>query len=821
MSATLQLEETAVQAPIHDAPQLLVPWSSRWQEFVESIRPAFSRSERRLAGEAPFGLVPLRIMLPSYVIEAFVIFAAIAIQVKVAQLQPYVVPRISRHDVIYYTGDELPRTEDLGGSQAGATGRAGGQQAHHRTQTIKIARGGSLASQVVDAPDVKLQSSRDPVANLLAIRPNIGPPPAEGMHSARRISSLPVSVAAASPDVIHDYTRNAIHLDSAVTPPPSSVSRDRSLNAPNLSAIMIAPPPTVANDHRLVAPLMVPAVVPTAPSVGRDRMRTAPRLDPDVVATAPTIANDRVRSAARLPANVIPAAPSDLNRDISRAPVRMSDPGVVAPPVSAPEKAGARVSKATLPAPAVVAPPPSSDVSSDMRRLSNGGLPSSATAVVPPPPTQPASGSFMSSLIGKIFGPIEVVAPPASVGAASGNSPAHSLGSNVLPPPADVRGSGDVNAGRRSASGLLNPNVAAPPSSVASLGASRSTAGLGAPNVVEPPPSVANRNGARAASSQLTSVPAPPPSTEAAQLPAGSGRKGVGLGAPLDSGSVTAPAISGGTNPKAGIVASTQPGPKLGIPANAASGSLAMAPSGSDKPGIGGNGGGTGIGNGNGSGSGLNGSGSGAAKSGTGRGSDATARGGISPNSGPGGAGTANSGVPTVPGVAISGGSVTVGFDDPSTSDPSSAPRTSLRKQQRTFEAEVVGTASAGGAFEPYKNLLRGEKHTRYLDTSLGTVVMEYAEATAASGRVALESPRDLRTDLPEGLPHARMVIACTLDASGNLTNVRVLEPGPAAMTAKVIAALRGWKFQPAMRAGQPVAVTAILGFGIDTNDRF
>ena len=40
-------------------------------------------------------------------------------------------------------------------------------------------------------------------------------------------------------------------------------------------------------------------------------------------------------------------------------------------------------------------------------------------------------------------------------------------------------------------------------------------------------------------------------------------------------------------------------------------------------------------------------------------------------------------------------------------------------------------------------------------------------------------------------------------------------------MTAKVLASLRGWKFQPAMRNSQPVEVTAIVGFGIDTNDRF
>ena len=144
MSATLQLEEPV---EIHDAPKLLVEWSSPWREFVTSIRPALARSERRLAGEAPFGLIPLRIMVPSYVLEAFLIFAAIVVQVKIAELRPFVAPRFSSHDVIYYSGDELPRTEDLGGAEAGTTGRAGGDEAHHRTQTIKIARGGSLRSE--------------------------------------------------------------------------------------------------------------------------------------------------------------------------------------------------------------------------------------------------------------------------------------------------------------------------------------------------------------------------------------------------------------------------------------------------------------------------------------------------------------------------------------------------------------------------------------------------------------------------------------------------------------------------------------------------
>jgi hypothetical protein len=221
----------------------------------------------------------------------------------------------------------------------------------------------------------------------------------------------------------------------------------------------------------------------------------------------------------------------------------------------------------------------------------------------------------------------------------------------------------------------------------------------------------------------------------------------------------------------------------------------------------------------------MNGAGSGAGKSGAGLGSDSAARGGISPSAGPGGAGNAPSGNPAVRGVDISGGSSQVTIpafgSDPSASDPQSPKHSSL-KQRQSFDVDIVATARSGGAFEPYKNLLHGEKHTIYPDTfsSLGTAVMEYSEEST-KGRGPLTPPQPIRTTLPEGLPHARVVVICTLDASGNLKNLRVLEPGPAEMTAKILAALNSWKFRSALRGDQPVEVTAILGFGIDTNDRF
>jgi len=133
----------------------------------------------------------------------------------------------------------------------------------------------------------------------------------------------------------------------------------------------------------------------------------------------------------------------------------------------------------------------------------------------------------------------------------------------------------------------------------------------------------------------------------------------------------------------------------------------------------------------------------------------------------------------------------------------------------------IVATSRSGGAFDFYGKL-PGDNFSVYVDTSIGTVVMQYAEVNPPANTQAgtPTGPRAYVTDLPAGLPHARVVIKCRLDTSGKLQNLQVLEPGPAAMTAKIMAALPKWKFRPAMRGAQPVEVNAILGFNINTNDR-
>jgi len=271
---------------------------------------------------------------------------------------------------------------------------------------------------------------------------------------------------------------------------------------------------------------------------------------------------------------------------------------------------------------------------------------------------------------------------------------------------------------------------------------------------------------------------------------------------------------------------SSQPGSTVGIPGNGGKGSLAISPSGGDKPGLGGLGDGSGIGSGNGLGSGLTGEGSGAGKTGAGHGSDPNARGGISPTPGPGGAGNATSGSPSVPGVDVRGGSTVVtlpsfGSGGEGTNNPTLPGRSSVQGDKGP-DITVVATSRSGGAFDFYGKLA-GDNITEYVETPAGTVVMQFAEVTPGSGvgTGPLMGPRGLRTELPKDLPHNRVVVKCKVDAFGNLKNLQVLEPGPAVMTAKIVAALPGWKFRPATRGGQPIEINAILGFNINTNDRY
>jgi hypothetical protein len=710
------IPETITRWP--EPPRLLVEWSSPWEEFKSAWRPALTRAPRRLAGEAPVGMFPYRGMLISWLLECLLLIAVIVIPEKFVSLEIPLPPTHPQEDVIYFSGDELPQTQDRGGAQAGKSGRAGGRHAHHRTQTIRVARGDQPRETVVDAPKLNLPHSDAAVANLLAFKPNPGPPPAEGLRSSLVAPVLPaMSPVPPAPDVNASDSRKA-NLATSVIPPAPDVSQSSKRNSPTLNA----------------------EIVPPTPNVSRDKMRSANPLAP----------------------NVIAPAPRDAQRDLASSRVPLTQTvDVVAPPVSAPQRDVSSTSKLTLPAPAVVAPPPS-QVSRDLNSWGSSATGDLRTNPVPPPPS--ASGASASS---------------------RGRNGVGTLTAQVVPPPASIGGQGSAgNGGGRAsqAAGAL----------------------LGSADVIPPPPP--GLGGGKALSGS------------------GRGNKGTGAGGPPDLGTAVAPPTNAGGNAAGnGVILSSQPGSQPGLPNSGSGGAIAMSPSGTAKSGLGGNGGGSGIGNGNGPGSGLHGEGPGAGKdnAGAGRGSDPNAHGGISQYPGTGGAGNGTSGAPAMPGVSVEGGTTTISlpsFGAPGGDAPATGPGHSSVNGTKRSGVTVIATSRSGGVL-PYYGLLKGDNYSIYVETSLGTAVMQYSDPSSAThpSREALSEPEPLRKDLPDGLRPTRVVFTGILDRTGVLKDLRVLDPGASETTSKLLAALPKWKFRPAFRGDEPVEVTAIIGFGIDT----
>ena len=695
-----------------DPPRLLVEWSSPWEEFRTAVRPAIQRAPKALAGEAPVGIFPYRGILAAWLAECLLIILVIILPEHLASLRPYQPPPLKKWDVIYYSGDELPQTADRGGAEAGASGHAGGRQAHHRTQTIRVARGDRPSEKVVDAPNIKLPHSDAAVANLLAFKPTPGPPPVEGARSA--LVAPQTNPIPPSPEL------------------QAQANRAQSLNQ---------------------------NVAPPTPEIARASTRSSPSLNPTLVAPAPEVTANKSRSSGALQTSVV-APEQDVSRDLASSRSTLSQTvNVVAPPVSAPTRDSSSIPKLSLPNQAVVAPPPS-QVSRDLNSWGRSNSGDIRSQPVPPPPSA------------------------GSGGAAPSRSGGGTLNSQVVPPPASIDGQGNGS------------------------GASGSRAG-------------GRSNGTELASAAV--VP-PPPGLGGGKELAGTGRgnKGKGTGSALDMGSAVAPpASAGGNSAGQGVVMSSSPGKAVGLPTSTGGGTIAMSPSGTSNAGLGGAGGGTGIGHGNGgTGSGLTGAGSGAGREGAGKGSDPNARGGISPYPGAGGTGS-GAGNPVMPNTSIEGGTTTINlpsFGSDGEGDVRNGPGHSSVKDRNGLGYTIKATSGSGGVFARYGQL-KGDNYSIYIETSLGTAVMQYVDSNSAahSYTVDLTAPVPIRDELPQELHSTRVVFACVLTRDGELKNMRVLESETPQAASKILAALQKWKFRPAFRGDEPVEVNAFLGFGIDT----
>jgi outer membrane biosynthesis protein TonB len=173
-----------------------------------------------------------------------------------------------------------------------------------------------------------------------------------------------------------------------------------------------------------------------------------------------------------------------------------------------------------------------------------------------------------------------------------------------------------------------------------------------------------------------------------------------------------------------------------------------------------------------------------------------------------------------MPGVSVSGGNKTITLPsfgaDPN--QPAAPGRSNANKAEEGPGITIVATSRSGGAFNMY-GTLKGDNYTIYIETALGTAVMQFADPNSAAHAYAgdLVSPQAIRADVPANLRRSRLVFACVLDRAGLLKNIRILESSGTEVTSKVLAALPSWKFRPAMRGKLPVEVDAILGFDIDT----
>jgi hypothetical protein len=274
----------------------------------------------------------------------------------------------------------------------------------------------------------------------------------------------------------------------------------------------------------------------------------------------------------------------------------------------------------------------------------------------------------------------------------------------------------------------------------------------------------------------------------------------------------------GGDQKIQAVVISANPGNDLGAPSRTDNGSIAMSPKGAGVKGLGGSGGGTGNAKGSGSGSGANGSGPGAATAGKGPGADANAKNGISNKPGPGGTGDGGTNTAMPSGITIAGGSVTLPAFGPANVPVTSSPGKVLGPRHAP-SITVVGSARSGGALSHYGELNGGKIYTIYIQTRLGTAVLEFAEqpSSVQHFEADLTAPEPMESEIPADVRNSRMVVACVIGSDGVLRNLRVLESAATDMSAKILAALQGWRFRPVLRGDQAIAVDAILGFDIDT----
>ena len=453
---------------LNEVPQLLVQWSSPWEEFVSSLGPALHRSPPALDAEAKAGLFPWRGILAASLVEIVAVVATAMAHPMGSSPLAAIQEQPRSRDIIFYSADELPRTRDLGGAPKGEEGRSGGSSAHHAVQTIKVARGEKIREKVLDAPQLNLPKSDADIKNLLAFKADAGPAPAEALPSLRKPVTLATAVAPPPPE-LRDQLRRQELLKQQVAPPPVELSAQLSSRRNLAANASVVPPPVSAPPQALShrAQLTLPAEAVVAP---RPDLNIAARTRRDTLGQSATVApppvdinSARGRTVAGLGTSQNVAAPTvELNSSRSRSLSRLDGTENVAqPPVDLQHMTQQR-SAASLGS-ATVAPPPV-EINS---RLQDRAKLQGAGAVAPPQET-PKSSQTQSSSAGVI------VSPKPGEKAGQPANPERTM--LAMSPAGNAPGAGNSGSG----SGITYGGASGSSSAGSSSGASFSGAGKGA-----------------------------------------------------------------------------------------------------------------------------------------------------------------------------------------------------------------------------------------------------------------------------------------------------------------------------------------------------
>jgi hypothetical protein len=459
---------------VTDSPQFLVEWSSPWREFFSAIGPALRRSPPRAYSEARAGLFPIRGLLIAWALEA----AALAVSIvhPSDRLQAVMMQTTTpSHDVIYFSPEELPRTQDLAGAAAGTAGRKGGISMRGRKQVIRVARDKFLREQVIDAPQLDLPKADSIPANLLAYRAEAAPAPAESLPLKRKTAALAAAVVPPPPE-LKATERRATQLAAAmVAPPPVALPRQRISTKRDILAASVALPPVSAPERSTNTParLTLPPQMVVAPAAEVNALRSLKRqgefASPAVA--APPIELSAIRGSTRgLAADRIQAVappPAEIQATQGRSVRGLGDASVAPPLVDVGSLHQARTLNA---ANVGVNPPPVSASASPSSGKSASGANAASTAggvvVSPNPGEKPqatpeaakATVAFVPGGSKAMGGGGEGVGAGLSRGAASGSTPSGaSTGAATI---ANAAGSGSANIDHAGSSPAPGPGGA-------------------------------------------------------------------------------------------------------------------------------------------------------------------------------------------------------------------------------------------------------------------------------------------------------------------------------------------------------------------------